>query len=285
MQRRDVLRLFVQGSVALVASACSTAPETTPAAPDGAAPPTIAPTSDASGASNSVALAIASSLERVIQAFLPIYTQQTALPTPNYQAASSSVLAQQITGGAAFDIFCSADKLSLTPLIEAGILNKYDIHTLASTELVVIAQPSSTLQQVNDITTAGTAIVVGDASVPVGRYTELLWKAIIKRGKNPEFLTSVQANIVSYEDKASSVVQKFFAGEADVAVVYAADLAGRDPGSYRILTLPPGVSVKSKYYGVLLPGSKIGSIEFLNLLLDSAHTDIWKQYGFDTATR
>jgi ABC-type molybdate transport system substrate-binding protein len=168
----------------------------------------------------------------------------------------------------------------MRPLIDAKLVMQADIHPLVQTDIVIVARTNRGIVTLEDVQKTGTKIVVGDAQVPIGRYTQLLLKAIAKRSGDRTFTEAFTQNIVSYEDKAAAVTQKFFAGDADVAVLYRSDLYGADTNDYVVLPLPKQVTLKSTYVSVVLPGAKQGAIDFVNMLTNPAHAGIWSRHGF-----
>jgi molybdate transport system substrate-binding protein len=281
MQRRRIFGMIGASVFGGVLSACgviATVPTTngTPSGMDTA--------NDGSSAVSSepLSLAVASSLAAVMPALGARYATLYKAPQPLTQAAASSALAQQIVAGAQFDVFVAADMSAMQPLIAANIIAESNIHAIAQTDLVIVTRLDSGLVSITDLTKPGVKIVVADETVPVGRYTTLLLKAIQKRTRENGFAASFTQNVVSYEDKASAVAQKFFAGDVDVAVMYAADLHGHEPTTYSIIPLPKKVQITSTYFAVVLPEAKIGAIEFVNLLTDATNTAVWSEYGFRT---
>jgi molybdate transport system substrate-binding protein len=281
MQRRKIFGMIGASIFGGVLSACGvtgTLPTTngTPSGMDTA--------NDGSSAVSSepLSLAVASSLAAVMPALGARYATLYKAPQPLTEAAASSALAQQIVAGAQFDVFVAADMSAMQPLIAANIIAESNIHAIAQTDLVIVTRLDSGLVSITDLTKPGVKIVVADETVPAGRYTTLLLKAIQKRTGENGFVASFTQNVVSYEDKASAVVQKFFAGDVDVAVMYAADLHGHAPTTYSIIPLPKKVQITSTYFAVVLPEAKIGAIEFVNLLTDATNTAVWSEYGFRT---
>jgi molybdate transport system substrate-binding protein len=230
--------------------------------------------------SEALSCAVASSLETIMPSFSRLFVETYSLPSPTFQAAASGMLATQIAEGAPFDIFLAADVVAMRPLIDAKLVMQADIHPLVQTDIVIVARTNRGIVTLEDVQKTGTKIVVGDAQVPVGRYTQLLLKAISKRSGDRTFTDAFTQNIVSYEDKAAAVTQKFFAGDADVAVLYRSDLYGADTNDYVVLPLPKQVSLKSTYVSVVLPGAKQGAIDFVNMLTNPAHAGIWSRHGF-----
>lgn len=281
MRRRRIFGMIGASLFGGVLSACGV-PATLPTT--SGTPSGMSTANDGSSAVSNepLSLAVASSLAAVMQALGPRYAKLYKAPQPLTQAAASSALAQQIVAGAQFDVFIAADMSAMQPLIAANIIAESDVHAIAQTDLVIVARPDRGLVSITDLTKPGVKIVVADETVPAGRYTTLLLKAIQKRTGEIGFVASFTQNVVSYEDKASAVTQKFFAGDVDVAVMYAADLHGREPATYTIIPLPKQVHITSTYFAVVLPGAKIGAIEFVNLLTDATNTAVWSEYGFRT---
>lgn len=278
MRRRTFMGIMGTTLIGGVLSACGFVQNSTQTTTE----PNAQANSNSAVSAEPLSLAIASSLTHVIKPFGLRYAGLYRAPEPIAQAAASGTLAQQIVEGAAFDVFIAADMAALQPLIEANIIDKVNIQPVAKSEMVIVARPESTVATIEDLKVEGRKIVIADEKVPAGRYTTLLLRAIQKRSKDKAFTEAFTQNIVSYEDKATAVSQKFFAGDADVAVMYAADLYGHAPDTYRIIPLPKGVSISSTYFGVILPNAKLGAIEFMNMLNDATYAPIWSEYGFRT---
>jgi len=99
----------------------------------------------------------------------------------------------------------------LDAAIEASRVNRDSAKTFVKNRLVVIFpidNPGS-LQEQKDLAKAGLKLVLGDESVPVGKYAlEFLDKAVQDPGFDPMFKDNVLKNVVSYEDNVKSVLTK-----------------------------------------------------------------------------
>ncbi len=125
--------------------------------------------------------------------------------------AGSQVLRLQIEQGAPADVFLSADEAHVDALLRAGLVVEPVL--FAHNELVVIVPPSNPagIESLEDLPRAR-RLVIGDASVPVGRYT----RAMLARAGLAD---AVLPNVVSEESNVRLVRAKVELGEADAAVV------------------------------------------------------------------
>ena len=124
---------------------------------------------------------------------------------PEFGFAGSQQLRTQLEEGAQADIFVSADRQEMDVLVEAGLVDRAEVHTLASNALVVVlaeGNPSG-ITDVADLARPGVKLALADRSVPVGRYTQALLQAFMQaRGLDEGFVDRVWANAVSLEQRS-----------------------------------------------------------------------------------
>lgn len=124
----------------------------------------------------------------------------------------SDQLAAQIRQGARADVFASADVAYPAELHADGLVAKPVV--FVRSRLVVVASPDSSVKSLADLTRAGTKIVIGDPSVPVGAYTQ---EAL---GRLPDAeREAILDNVRSEEPEVSSVLAKVVDGAADAGFV------------------------------------------------------------------
>ncbi len=159
--------------------------------------------------------------------------------------AGSQVLRLQIEQGAPADVFLSADEAHVDALLRAGLVVEPVL--FAHNELVVIVPPSNPagIESLEDLPRAR-RLVIGDASVPVGRYT----RAMLARAGLAD---AVLPNVVSEESNVRLVRAKVELGEADAAVVYRTDAAGSP--HLRVIPIPEASSVRADYHAAIVAAS------------------------------
>jgi len=133
--------------------------------------------------------------------------------------AGSQVLRLQIEGGAPADVFASANREHMSALEAADLIR--DRRALATNRLALIVpiDNPAKIERFEDIVNAQ-RLVVGTDHVPIGMYTAQLLDRL-----EPELARQVRASIVSKESTVRLVRAKVELGEADAAIVYAADAA------------------------------------------------------------
>lgn len=132
--------------------------------------------------------------------------------------AGSQTLALQVRQGLAVDAVALADPELLQALHTEALVGQ-PVH-FASNQLVVVApaQAPVTFEQLPDVK----RLVVGVEASPIGAYTLARFQR-----EDPVWQQRVRARVVSKESNVRLVLAKVELGEADAAVVYASDAAGR----------------------------------------------------------
>ena len=138
--------------------------------------------------------------------------------------AASGHLLQQIVKGAPVDVFASADQETMDRAEQLGFIEKKQRKHFASNTLVLIV-PKGSKQvpaRLNDLTTSKyQRIAMGlPASVPVGRYTQL----VLERSGLWQVLESKMIGSQNVRQALDYVAR----GEVDAGFVYATDVAVSD---------------------------------------------------------
>lgn len=155
----------------------------------------------------------------------------------------SQLLKLQISEGAPSDVFASADDAHMRELVSAGSAGPSQ--TFAYNELV-IAVPEDNPAQLSELRDLPRAerLVIGAASVPVGRYTrELLARAGKVYGAS--FERDALSRVVSEESNVRLVRAKVELGEADAAIVYRTD--AKASKRVKQVPLPSELNVRASY--------------------------------------
>lgn len=158
--------------------------------------------------------------------------------------AGSQILRLQIEQGAPADVYASADRAHMSALVQAGLVE--DHRVFAHNELVVIVprDDPAGIERFDDLPRAE-RLVIGDETVPVGRYTrEMLGRAAARRGER--FRVDVLDSVVSQEAGVRLLRAKVELGAADAAIVYRTDAASSD--HVRIVPIPDDVNVRADYH-------------------------------------
>lgn len=259
MHRRKVISLGTSALGLAVLIACNQSPTNT---------------------STGLHLAVAASLNDVMQALDAAFVRQHARSATVIQTAGSGALAQQIVDGARFDLFAAADHTAMAKIIDAGIINATDVTVIAHADLVVIAHPNSAVRQLTDLATNGTKVVLADSNVPAGRYAQMVLTNLVSL-YDVDFATNVNNNVVSLEANVRAVLQKVQSGEADAGIVYTADIAKLSNNEIRSIAIPVEYGVQAEYVAAVLPNAHSDSSAFLAFIQSRAAQPIWQSFGFD----
>ncbi|HEU4752501.1 MAG TPA: molybdate ABC transporter substrate-binding protein, partial [Armatimonadota bacterium] len=166
----------------------------------------------------------AASLTDAFNALRPEFERANPGTTVRFNFGASSTLRTQIEQGAPADVFASADRAQMEPLVGGKLVETPA--RLAGNRLVVVLPSSNPgrIASLKDLARPGMKVVATAASVPIGRYTqEVLRKLGRMPGYPAGYAAAVERNIVSREPNVRSVLAKVELGEADAAFVYETD--------------------------------------------------------------
>ena len=95
---------------------------------------------------------------------------KTAHPdvTVKYNFAGSPTLVQQITGGAAADVFASADTANMQKVSDAGLVGGSQIFVKNRLVVIIPASNPGNISTLKDLAKKGVKIDIGASSVPAG---------------------------------------------------------------------------------------------------------------------
>jgi molybdate transport system substrate-binding protein len=135
---------------------------------------------------------------------------------PRYGFAGSDQLAFQIQQGAPADVFAAASPKYPELLYQQGLVQKPIAFATNTLVLIVPKANPAHIRTVDDLTTPGVKLVIGDPSVPVGSYTRTVLRTL-------GISDAVLKNVVSQETDVRGVLAKVALGEADAGFVYITD--------------------------------------------------------------
>lgn len=200
-----------------------------------------------------------------------------------YNFNGSQALAQQLSDGAAGDIFASADQTTMQKAVEAGIVTQSQV--FAQNKLVVIIPASNPghIASLKDLAQSGTKLVVGAPAVPVGKYgLQMLDTLGAASSYGLAYEKSVKANIVSQEENVKAVVQKVQLGEADAGIVYQTDVTTALDGKVTKIEIPDEFNVLANYPVAVTKGAAHSqeAQDFVTYLLSAKGQATLTRYHF-----
>lgn len=186
----------------------------------------------------------------------------------------SDELAAQIRRGATPDVFAAANTDLPRALWREGLLERPVV--FATNRLVLAVPRGSAIDSLADLERPGVRLVVGSASVPVGRYTgEVLGRL------EPESERRILAGVRSEEPDVRGVVAKLGAGAADAGFVYRTDVVASDP-RLSAVELPVRLEPEAAYGVAVVRGSKKAVLarEFVEGLRGGRGESALREAGF-----
>lgn len=182
-------------------------------------------------------------------------------------AAGSQALASQILAGAPADVFLSANAEQMAVVVEAGLAEGTPV-TFASNRLVLVVAEGNpaAVHDVEDLRRGGLVVVLADPAVPLGGYSAELLRAA---GLADEVVPA------SLELSARDLVGRIVAGDADVGLAYATDVAVID--GVEAIDVPPSLQPRIDYVGVALTAR---GEAFMALLCGPSGAEVLSDRGF-----
>lgn len=147
-------------------------------------------------------------------------TEKTNLSTSNsglsltFNFAGSQALVTQIQQGADADVFASADTKNMQKLEDAGLVDTPKTFARNKLEIAVAPGNPKHIESLADLEKPGVTLVLGDVSVPAGKYARQAFTRAGLPAPKP----------ASNELDVKSVLSKLTLGEADAVVVYVTDV-------------------------------------------------------------
>jgi molybdate transport system substrate-binding protein len=168
-----------------------------------------------------------------------------------FHFAGTQVLRTQVEQGADADVFASADFEHAEALRHQGLVPSFE--PFARNAVAVITPAGRTrVRQLADLARPGVKVVVASPAVPAGRAAQAFLARLAASGEvGEDFLTRVEANVVSRETNVRLVLAKVVLGEADAGLVYATDARA---GGRKVRAVPipePAELVTTNMIGVV----------------------------------
>ena len=209
----------------------------------------------------------ASSLREALSEVARQFEGQHQGVTVALQFAGSQQLRVQLENGAAADVFASADEKQMALL--GALAPSPQIFAHNQPVLVVPRDNPAGLRVFADLPRAR-RIVLGAAEVPIGAYSDrILAKARLDLG----------SRVVSRELNVRQVLAKVELGEADAAIVYRTDAAGK---AVQVIAIPEEINVTALYPVAVLAGARqpVLAAQFVELLRSPAGAATLSRFGF-----
>ncbi|MEQ6897692.1 molybdate ABC transporter substrate-binding protein [Microbacterium sp. KR10-403] len=247
-------------SLALLLTGCGSTSSAEPS--DSAAADTL---------SGNVAVSAAASLQGAFDKAISEF--ESAHPdvkvTANYDG--SSTLATQINGGAAVDVFASADEANMTKVTDPGLASDPVIFAKNTLVVVTPADNPGNVTTLADLANKDLKVVLCAPEVPCGAASQTLLKN-----------EGVSVTPASEEQNVTAVLTKVENDEADAGLVYKTD--AKSAGDQVTSFTPDGADqVVNSYPIVVLKDApnKAAAQAFVDFITGSQGQEILSSFGFD----
>jgi len=257
-----VLALFLLA----VTSACRSATPSTPQAT-----PTSAAAARATG---SVTVFAAASLTESFDDLQASLKASDPGLSVIYSFGSSGALVTQVQQGAPADVIATADTATMKRLNDAGLVEAPV--TFARNKLEILVAPGNLkgVKGLADLARGDLKVVLGDDTVPVGRYGAQALQA-----------AGVTVSPVSKEVDVKAAVAKVTSGEADASIVYVTDVNAAGAKGQGV-TIPDAQNVIAEYPIAVLRATRdhAAAAAFVDSVVNGAGRTALRRRGFLAST-
>jgi molybdate transport system substrate-binding protein len=219
----------------------------------------------------------AASLTDVLGELSPAFEKESGIAV-KISFAASSALARQIEGGAAADVFVSADPEWMDYLQTRQLLAEASRRDLVGNRLVLIAPADSKVElriapQFELVAALGEGrLSTGDPdTVPAGKYAKAALSSL-------GVWESVERKLVRAENVRSAMMY-VSRGEAPLGIVYSSD-ALVDPKVRVVGTFPEKSHPPITYPASAMKAAKPAAASYLEYLGSKEAAATWKRFGF-----
>lgn len=207
--RRAVAVMTVAAALSLAGCAAGSSADTT--ASPGAGTTTTSPAPELTGELTVFAAAsLSSAFDELATQFAQLHPGLEVAPI-SYDG--SSVLATQLLGGAAIDVFASADEKNMAKVTDAGLASGATAFATNTLEIAVAPGNPEKISSLQSLTAPGLTVVLCAAEVPCGSAAQKLLST-----------AGVAVTPASEEQNVTAVLTKVRSGEADAGLVYRTDV-------------------------------------------------------------
>jgi molybdate transport system substrate-binding protein len=224
----------------------------------------------------------AASLTNVLGELSPAFEKKSGVAV-KISFAASSALARQIEGGAAADVFVSADQEWMDYLQTRSLLNDASRRDLVANHLVLIAPADSRIKlriapkfKLAAALGEGRLSTADPDTVPAGKYAKA---ALISL----EAWESVEPKLAR-ADNVRGALMFVSRGEAPLGIVYSTD-ALVDPKVRIVDTFPDKTHAPITYPAAATKDAKAGAVAYLEYLSGKEAAATWRKFGFVELTK
>lgn len=208
--------------------------------------------------------------------------------TVKFNFAGGPQLSQQVNEGATVDVIAFHDAL-LPMLVQTGRVISGTERTIARSRPVIvvpIGNPGQ-LTTLQDLAKPGLKVVLGSKETAIGQHAlAFLNRAAQDSHLGPTYKDAVLANVVSYEASVRAVLAKVIVGEADAAIVYASDAAGKEADKVQQIPIPDNLLTMADFKIAPIEDSEWAAQarEFVDYALSTDAQTVLANYGFIPTT-